>query len=186
MTKDEALKLELVIAELRQAHAGHTNEGPSTFSDAADLLEALAQQEAEAHLQAVSDFGQLQARPEHIERVLTMVAQPARPQNCGSGFCSCIECVMEQEPVAWRTCDGEDGYEYRSYDNNEHYANAFERRNPQLKGWVEPLYTTPPNREWVGLTEMDIRNIFPHASYPLFLKTVSAIEAKLKELNHEV
>ena len=49
-----------------------------------------------------------------------------------------------------------------------------------------PLYTTPPKREWVGLTEMDIRNIFPHASYPLFLKTVSAIEAKLKELNHEV
>ena len=45
-------------------------------------------------------------------------------------------------------------------------------------------YTTPPKREWVGLTEMDIRNIFPHASYPLFLKTVSAIEAKLKELNH--
>ena len=31
------------IKELRQAHAGHTNEGPSTFSDAADLLEALAQ-----------------------------------------------------------------------------------------------------------------------------------------------
>jgi hypothetical protein len=29
------------------------------------------------------------------------LAQPERPQNCGSGFCSCIECVMEpaQEPV---------------------------------------------------------------------------------------
>jgi hypothetical protein len=28
-----------------------------------------------------------------------------RPQNCGTGYCSCIECVMEpapvQEPVAW-------------------------------------------------------------------------------------
>ena len=47
MTKDEALKMALVIAELRQAHAGHTNEGPSTFSDAADLLEALAQPEQE-------------------------------------------------------------------------------------------------------------------------------------------
>lgn len=32
----------LVIAELRQSHAGHTDEGPSTFSDAADLLEALS------------------------------------------------------------------------------------------------------------------------------------------------
>lgn len=43
MNKTETLKLALVIAELRQAHAGHANEGPSTFSDAADLLEALAQ-----------------------------------------------------------------------------------------------------------------------------------------------
>jgi hypothetical protein len=28
-----------------------------------------------------------------------------RPQNCGTNYCSCIECVMEpapvQEPVAW-------------------------------------------------------------------------------------
>jgi hypothetical protein len=30
-------------------------------------------------------------------------SQPAqkRPQNCGTGYCSCIECVMEQKPVKW-------------------------------------------------------------------------------------
>jgi hypothetical protein len=33
-----------------------------------------------------------------------------RPQNCGTGYCSCVECVMEpapvQEPVAWRWTNG--------------------------------------------------------------------------------
>ena len=35
-----------------------------------------------------------------------------RPQNCGTNFCSCIECVMKPEPVAylaWR--DGKPCYE---------------------------------------------------------------------------
>jgi len=31
---------EALIRELRSAHAGHSDEGPSTFSDAADMLEA--------------------------------------------------------------------------------------------------------------------------------------------------
>ena len=59
MTKDKALKLALVIAELRQAHAGHTNEGPSTFSDAADLLEAMAQpvQEPVATMKMLHTYG---------------------------------------------------------------------------------------------------------------------------------
>ena len=49
----------------------------------------------------------------------------------------------EQEPVAWRTVDGEGGYEYRSYDMNEQYAQEWEQRNPKHKWWVEPLYTFP-------------------------------------------
>jgi len=48
-----------------------------------------------------------------------------------------------QEPVAWRTFDGEGGYEYRTYDTNEDYADAWEKRNPNHKGWVEPLYKDP-------------------------------------------
>ena len=92
----------------------------------------------------------------------------------------------EPESAAWRTCDGEGGYDYRSYENNEQYANEFEHRNPQLKGWVEPLYTTPPAREWVGLTD-DERNAIESVTLglhgiPSFFAT--AIEAKLKELNH--
>jgi hypothetical protein len=49
--------------------------------------------------------------------------------------------------VAWRTFDGEGGYDYRTYENNEDYANEWDKRNPKHKGWVEPLYTTPPQQE---------------------------------------
>jgi hypothetical protein len=49
-----------------------------------------------------------------------------------------------QEPVAWRTFDGEGGYDYRTYEMNEGYAKEWNERNPKHKGWVEPLYTTPP------------------------------------------
>ena len=50
----------------------------------------------------------------------------------------------EQEPVAWRTFDGEGGYDYRTYDDNENYRDEWDRRNPNHKGWVEPLYEAPP------------------------------------------
>lgn len=58
-----------------------------------------------------------------------------------------VEPVQEPvEPVAWRTFDGEGGYEYRAYEDNECYAAAWAQRNPNHVGWVEPLYTAPPQR----------------------------------------
>jgi hypothetical protein len=52
----------------------------------------------------------------------------------------------EQEPVAWRTFDGEGGHEYRTYEENENYADDWNKRNPNHIGWVEPLYTHPLQR----------------------------------------
>jgi hypothetical protein len=51
-----------------------------------------------------------------------------------------------QEPVAWRTFDGEGGYDYRDFDGNENYRAEFRARNPAPTywDWVEPLYTAPP------------------------------------------
>lgn len=51
--------------------------------------------------------------------------------------------VVAQEPVAWMTFDGEGGYEYRSYAENEGYADQWAKRNPNHVGWVKPLYTHP-------------------------------------------
>ena len=45
------------------------------------------------------------------------------------------------EPVAWRTFDGEGGYDFRSYDDNEDYHSKWDARNPNHKSWVEPLFS---------------------------------------------
>lgn len=53
----------------------------------------------------------------------------------------------EQEPVAWRTFDGEGNYDFRDYDMNENYDKEWAERNPTYAHWVEPLYTNPPQRK---------------------------------------
>ena len=92
----------------------------------------------------------------------------------------------KQEPVAWRTFDGEGGYDYRSYEDNESYADDWNKRNPNHSGWVDKLYTTPPQRTWVDLTDEDISKIsqrlgIDHDDSWTDLK--QAIEAKLKQKN---
>jgi hypothetical protein len=102
-----------------------------------------------------------------------------------------------QEPVAWRTFDGEGGYDYRTYDMNEDYAKEWNERNPNHKGWVEPLYTNPPaaQRPWVGLDNSERLNIWEKAmiedngknaslqNQP-FVHFARAIESKLKQKNN--
>jgi hypothetical protein len=65
-----------------------------------------------------------------------------------------LEQPEQAEPVAWRTFDGEGGYDYRTYDDNENYRDEWDRRNPNHKGWVEPLYTHPPRREPLTVTDL--------------------------------
>jgi len=48
--------------------------------------------------------------------------------------------IEMEEPAAWRTFDGEGGYDYRSYEDNENYKLGWDARNPNHIGWVEPLY----------------------------------------------
>jgi hypothetical protein len=89
----------------------------------------------------------------------------------------------EQEPVAWRTFDGEGGYDYRSYEMNETYDKEWSERNPNHKGWVEPLYTAPQKKEWVGLTDDDYEELLRTRDWGVYL--IEAVEAKLKEKNNE-
>ena len=50
----------------------------------------------------------------------------------------------EAEPVAWRTFDGEGGYDYRDFYQNEAYELEWKRLNPAYADWVTPLYAHPP------------------------------------------
>ena len=67
----------------------------------------------------------------------------AAAQGFRDGVASLSLPAAGQEPVAWRTFDGEGGYDYRTYDDNESYRAEWEKRNPNHKGWVEPLYAAP-------------------------------------------
>jgi len=100
-----------------------------------------------------------------------------------------LEQPEQQEPVAWRTFDGEGGYDYRTYDDNENYSNEWDKRNPNHKGWVEPLYTHPPRREWRSLSEEEIKALSNDCydgghTNPMIL-FARAIEAALRSKNHE-
>jgi hypothetical protein len=53
---------------------------------------------------------------------------------------------------------------------------------PFAKAW-EPLYTTPPQRTWVGLTDEEIYEAVKDKEGSSWRVIVDAIEAKLKEKN---
>ncbi len=50
----------------------------------------------------------------------------------------------DAEPVAWRTFDGEGGYDLRNYTDNEYYKEWYATYNPKYPHWCEPLYLAPP------------------------------------------
>ena len=78
--------------------------------------------------------------------------------------------AQTQEPVAWMDADG------NVSDNNDH------------KCFPIPLYTTPPQRAWVGLTEEEIEDAWRKVEtgdfHDCVLPFAQAIEAELKGKNH--
>ena len=90
----------------------------------------------------------------------------------------------EQEPVAWRTFDGEGGWDYCAYADNEHYRDNYIKRNGEkYASWVEPLYSAPPRREWRSLSEEEIA-LIDWENLKTRKDAVRAVEARLRELNH--
>jgi len=73
---------------------------------------------------------------------------------------------LKQQPVAW------------VYVNRDGECEQIEYGKPFDDPSITPLYTAPPQREWVGLTDEDI-----DAAWKDKLSFSRAIEAKLKEKN---
>jgi len=78
----------------------------------------------------------------------------------------------EQEPVAWGIIASNTG----RICQVELDADEVEGHNPKH---IVPLYTTPPQRTWVGLTDEEI-DIINYTSAHMLSREV---EAKLKEKN---
>jgi hypothetical protein len=95
-------------------------------------------------------------------------------QNAVTAIRAALE-QEEQEPVAWM---------YRGIG-----VVRFAEKLPSPgmhKTESVALYTTPPRREWVSLTDEEIKALLPGAVRvpPGWRETVAAVEAKLKEKNH--
>ena len=81
----------------------------------------------------------------------------------------------EQEPVAWMS------------PNKESFVHAEDVGN-SVPNWTDyytiPLYTTPPQRTWVGLTDEDKQTAFDDTQEGGgFWEFADAIEANLQEKN---
>ena len=121
----------------------------------ADLRQA-AQQALEALCLNAGGDAQVQAEAEAIGALRAALEQP------------------EQEPVAWMVYT-QDGKSVCVTDNP---ADFIEWRS-------FPLYTHPPRREWVGLTDEEIDAALPHEPGDLDFACARAIEQALRRKNHD-
>jgi hypothetical protein len=80
----------------------------------------------------------------------------------------------EQEPVAWMVRDCIDG---------SWYPCAFENPAGTIKGESKPLYTTPPSKPWVNLTDEEIAQVVGSPLDEVYLIDFRRVMKKLKEKN---
>jgi hypothetical protein len=85
---------------------------------------------------------------------------------------------IEQEPVAWMFQHDETGRMNYVSNDGIHNPTMFLEMNPRY-AFVCALYTTPPQRTWVGLTVDEIEQM----GLSNYIKVVRETEAKLKQLN---
>ena len=91
---------------------------------------------------------------------------------------TCTPKQPEQEPVAW-------GFQNTGITGSNRWMYLRETipTDDQYRGvfWM-PLYTAPPQREWVGLTDEELLDIADMA-YANDLELLQTLQAKLKEKN---
>ena len=96
--------------------------------------------------------------------------------------------AQTQEPVAWMFQHDETGRMNYVSNDGIHNPTMFLEMNPRY-ALVCPLYTTPPQRTWVGLTDDDKHEIELRAGITedddgyIVSQVFKLIEAKLKEKN---
>ena len=119
-----------------------------------------------------------------------MQQAPAYPEGDVVGPCVCgswpggkclkcpwVEQAEKRKPVAWM------------YVNFDDECEQIEYGEPFDDPSVTPLYAAPPARQWVGLTDEEVEQVFPAiatyhaANKTLYHSIARAIEVKLKEKN---
>jgi hypothetical protein len=83
--------------------------------------------------------------------------------------------LAQQEPVAWITNGGKGELWWHRSSKFDEEGNLIGPNPDDI-----PLYTAPPKKEWVGLTDEDMEALFLNEDGVRFARY---IEAKLKERN---
>lgn len=107
-----------------------------------------------------------------------------RPQNCGTSYCSCVECVMEPAPV-------QEPVQNNPLDCGVYLGSG---KDHVIKHHVS---YGPAQRTWVGLTDEDSQDVIQRAMHSItggdntftlsankiWVAIVREVEAKLREKN---
>jgi hypothetical protein len=92
----------------------------------------------------------------------------------------------EQEPVAWISPASESMIGKTDENGSAYHIITTSKKTANNS---VPLFTYPPRREWRGLTEEEIISLANEPRWPVgnsyVVPFARAIEAALKELNHE-
>ena len=129
-------------------------------------------------------------KDEALKQVLEAITQylaesPDPSEEAVEGLCDAASAARkalaqpEQEPVALR--HSFDGYGYLYTDMG--FGSGWIEWTKRSHKDAEPLYTTPPQRTWVGLTEQERNDMEDFCEMIIGKAAFDAIEAKLKEKN---
>ena len=175
MTKEEALKLALEALNTINA---------STYPYREDGTSTLNNESVELSNKAITAIKELLAQPEqepngYVQTVIEALYENGDPVSVDAAeLLQRITAQPEQEPLEyWNAVEGwvkidEVRQHFETVSCGTIYKNAGEGR--------VPLYTAPPKREWVGLTDDERREC---TQSPFADDNFRTIEAKLKEKN---
>jgi hypothetical protein len=143
----EAMKLALeALEEINKLSIGENAIClPAEIDGAMDALrERLAQPEQELVMKRIKTWSErCEEHPDHQQGMISEGMIRARMQEEIDELRQALE--TEQEPVAWLSEGGDVSRSKRYMDEMGFKCN--------------PLYTAPPKREWVGLTEKEVKAI---------------------------
>ena len=176
MTDREIMQQSLEALELHAKQYPHMQKGYTVDAITA-LSERLAQPEQELVMKRIKTWSErCEEHPDHQQGMISEGMIRARMQEEIDELRQALE--TEQEPVALETV----------YDTIIHWDETDGKRSRrELARRIVALYTTPPRREWQGLTEEEADALRLATGYAAgldrFTAIARAIEAKLKEKN---
>jgi hypothetical protein len=173
MTKDEALRLALealegVLDDSPKVMDASISGGLYEVVQCRDAITAIKAALEAPHELTVREFNQMIEDDPHYHKWLREREERE-------------ELEANDEPVAWQYRDANDDGTWSAW------IGCDKRLTESAWRQIRPLYTIPPQRTWVGLTDEEIKEIVgPWGDTPVTgytRKLFDQIEAKLKEKN---